>query len=83
MSKKDKMLARLRTKPKDFSFDETRTLLENLGFEALNQGKTGGSRIRFAKDNIVISLHKPHPRKELREYQIKQILETLEREGMV
>ena len=30
-----------------------------------------------------ILLHKPHPRKELLEYQIKQLIEQLEQEGLL
>ena len=48
-----------------------------------NSGKTSGSRVRFIKGSIAIILHKPHPRKELLEYQIKQILEILEKEGLL
>jgi len=30
-----------------------------------------------------ILLHKPHPQKELKTYQVKQLLEILEQEGLV
>ena len=30
-----------------------------------------------------ILLHKPHPRKELLEYQVKQLIEVLEQEGLI
>jgi len=48
-----------------------------------NKGKTSGSRVRFIKHNIAIILHKPHPRKELPVYQIKQILDVLMKEGLL
>ena len=83
MGKKEKMIERLKSNPKDFTFDEMRTALESLGFEISNQGKTSGSRVKFMKGNIAISLHKPHPRKELLEYQIKQVLEILEKENVI
>ncbi len=72
-----------KSNPKDFTFDEMQTLLRYLGFEMSNKGKTSGSRVKFIRDNIPIILHKPHPRKELLEYQIKQILDTLEEEGII
>jgi hypothetical protein len=59
------------------------TALEALGFEMSHKGKTGGSRVKFIKGNIAISLHKPHLRKELLEYQIKQVLEILEKENVI
>jgi len=83
MSRKDKLLERLKENPKDFTFDEMQTLLEALGFELFNKGKTSGSRVKFMKGRTIIILHKPHPRKELLEYQVKQVLEILEQEGMV
>lgn len=59
------------------------TLLEILGFEMNNKGKTSGSRVKFFKGDIIIILHKPHPRKELLEYQIKQIIEKLTEEELI
>ncbi len=83
MGKKEKLIERLKGNPKDFTFDEMRYALESLGFKMSNQGKTSGSRIKFINGNIAIILHKPHPRKELLEYQIKQVLELLEKEGLL
>ena len=83
MGKKEKLLKRLKSVPKDFTFDELRNILELLGFEMLSKGKTSGSRIKFINDTTAIVLHKPHPRKELLEYQIKQVLEVLEKEGLL
>ena len=49
-----------------------------------NKGKTSGSRIIFTNDEHgSILLHKPHPQKELKAYQIKQLLEILEQEGLI
>ena len=36
-----------------------------------------------SKDHGAILLHKPHPRRELLDYQIKQLLEKLEQEGLI
>ena len=83
MGKKEKLIRRLKSNPKDFTFDEMQTALESLGFEMSSGGKTGGSRIKFMKGNTAISLHKPHPRKELLEYQIKQVLEILEKGNVI
>lgn len=51
---KEKLIKRLKSKPKDFTFEEAETLL-----------------------------HKPHPRKELLMYQVKQLIEVLEQEGLL
>lgn len=83
MGKKEKLIKRLKSMPKDFTFEEMQTLLSLLGFEISNKGKTSGSRVKFFKDGIYIILHKPHPQKELRSYQIKQVLETLAEEDLL
>ena len=80
MGKKEKLLLRLQSNPKDFTFDEMKTALESLGFQ---QKQGNGSRVKFIYNGIVISMHKPHPRKELLEYQVKQILELLEKEDLL
>lgn len=83
MGKLEKLIERLKSKPKDFTFEEMQTLLLALGFEYSNKGKTSGSRVRFSKDDVFIILHKPHPRKELLDYQVKQIINTLSEEGLI
>ncbi|MBQ6334959.1 MAG: hypothetical protein IJI46_07830 [Erysipelotrichaceae bacterium] len=34
-------------------------------------------------DQTKILLHKPHPRKELLDYQVKQLIDQLEEEGLI
>lgn len=77
MSKKEKLIARLLSRPKDFHYDEAKTLLLQLGFEEKNKGKTSGSRVEFVKGVDTILLHKPHPSGELKSYQVKQLVDTL------
>ena len=52
MGKKEKLIAKLKSNPKDFTFDEMKTLLEALGFVMSNKGKTSGSRVKFMKGDI-------------------------------
>ena len=83
MGRKEKLIKKLKNNPKDFTFEEMKELLELLGFVMSNKGRTSGSRVKFMKNNIPIILHKPHPRKELLEYQIRQIVDTLEKEDLI
>lgn len=79
MSTLEKDIKRLKLKPKDFTYDEAKRILNNLGFYEDNKGKTSGSRVEFKnKHNKKIILHKPHPNKILKTYQIKEILRILE-----
>ena len=78
MSKRDKLIERLLSKPTDFSFGELTTLLGRFGYSIQSSGLTGGSRISFANDeNDYIRIHKPHPRNELLPYQINDIISAL------
>ena len=62
MSKLEKEIERLKSKPKDFTYDEAKKILNNFGFYENNKGKTSGSRVAFVnKNNAKIELHKPHP----------------------
>ncbi len=84
MGQKEKLIERLKQRPKDFTFEDAETLLKFFGYSCSNKGKTSGSRIMFANDkhgNIL--LHKPHPQKELKTYQVKQLIEILEVEGFI
>ena len=84
MGRKEKLIQRLKSKPKDFTFDDAESLLNYLDYIRSNKGKTSGSRVIFYNENHGdILLHKPHPQKELKAYQIKQLLEILEQEGLI
>ena len=85
MGKKEKLIKRLKARPKDFTFDEATSLLEYFNYEMSNKGKTSGSRVMFENktNNTSILLHKPHPRKELLDYQLKQLINVLEQEGLI
>lgn len=84
MGQKDKLIKKLKSNPHDFTFSEAETLLGYLSYERSNKGKTSGSRVMFVSENHAsILLHKPHPRKELLAYQVKQLREILEQEGLI
>lgn len=84
MGQKEKLIQKLKSKPKDFTFQEAESLLGYLTYQRFNKGKTSGSRVLFySESHAPILLHKPHPRKELLEYQVKQLLEILEQEGLL
>ncbi|MCL2182348.1 MAG: type II toxin-antitoxin system HicA family toxin [Chitinispirillia bacterium] len=83
MSRKDQLLARLKSMPKDFTFDELKTLLGLLGFILVEAGKTSGSRVTFKLGEKVIMLHKPHPRKEILVQYLKRIEEDLRKGGLI
>jgi len=82
MSKTEKLVLRLLTIPKDFTWEELVKLLNHFGFIELKTGKTGGSRRKFvdATKNVVI-MHKPHPGNIVKEYALKQVIDLLKEKG--
>lgn len=82
MSKKDKLVERLLKRPKDFTFDEMKSLLSYFGYQ-LYQG--GGSAVKFIKNESseVINFHKPHPDGILKRYVLDQIIEKLRKDGLL
>jgi hypothetical protein len=68
VSKTDKLIARFKAAKDRFDWSDLVTLLKALDFEQL---EGSGSRIKFVKDSIVITMHKPHPQKEVKAYMVK------------
>lgn len=84
MSKKEKLIARLLQKPKDFSFEETIQLMGYFGYAIVSGGKTGGSRITFSNDDKdYIRMHKPNPRSILKAYQVSNLIDDLKERGLI
>ena len=84
MGQKEKLIQRLKSRPKDFTFEEAESLLRYFSYERSDKGRTSGSRVMFVSaEHPPILMHKPHPRKELLSYQVKQLLELLRQEGLV
>jgi hypothetical protein len=69
MSKRDKLLDRLLSNPKDFACEELSKVLTQFGYTEMKTGKTGGFRRKFANANKdVNSFHKPHPGNIVKRY---------------
>ena len=79
MNKKEKLVKRFRTLPKDFTFEEVESLFQGYGFELANKGATSGSRIKFynAEDQNAYIMHKPHPSNIIKGYIMRDILNFL------
>ena len=86
MGTKEKLIERFKSQPKDFSFNELKTLLGGFGFELSNKGKTSGSRVRFQHHElkIIIDIHKPHTSgTPIRETLMKDIFNTLSNSNLI
>ena len=84
MSKRKKLLERLKQKPRDFTWEELNTVLTQLGYRESKAGKSSGSRKKFIHAEAPpIVLHKPHTGSIIKAYVIDDVLEMLGKEGML
>lgn len=85
MSRKEKILKRLLSMPKDFSWQELTQLLNSIGYSEIKLGKTSGSRVAFFNENTqhIIRLHKPHPDNNLKNYQIEYLIMEFFKKGVI
>lgn len=84
MGKKEKLVKKLYQSPKSFTFDDAASLLSCCSYRLSNKGRTSGSRVVFVSPGREqVLLHKPHPQKELKGYQVKQLIQILEQEDLI
>ncbi len=83
MSTKDKLIEKLLSKPKDFTYDELKTILRYWGYKEDTHGN--GSRVSFFNDETkaVIKIHKPHPSNIIKPYVVELIIEKLKKDGFI
>ena len=81
MSKKDKLLEKLLSRPADFTWDEAVKLMKRHHFILL---KPSGSRrvFRHAK-GLKVFLHEPHPQNTLLDYALERLIEGLRSTGEI
>lgn len=82
LGKREKLIARLKTVPADFTWQELNVLLKALGCKEV-QGS--GSRVKFdsGKADQMINLQKPHPENIVKRYARRQLIEKLEQGGLI
>ena len=84
MTRHSKLVARIKARPKDLTWDELVRLLVALGYTEAKAGRTGGSRRRFVHPTApAIALHKPHPGNIVKMYVIDEVLRLLSEEGLI
>lgn len=82
MATYEKALARLQSRPKDFSWSELQTIMAHAGFQEL---AGSGSRRKFFNPTTerFASFHKRHPDDTLLAYQVKEALRFLKQEDVI
>jgi hypothetical protein len=82
LSKLQKAVARLLSKPVDYTWEELLSLMTALGFELRT---TGGSGRKFfdSTTRALLLLHEPHPSSILKAYQIRAAIQFLRKERKI
>ena len=80
-SKQKRTLAAIFTDPVSASihWKDIESLFVALGAEVI-EGR--GSRVRFYKDGVIATFHRPHPKKEAKPYQVKDARAFLKQLGV-
>ena len=65
--------------PGTFAWADIEGLLVAVGCRVI---EGAGSRVRFEKDGVIASFHRPHPEKEAKRYQVRDAREFLSRLGV-
>jgi predicted RNA binding protein YcfA (HicA-like mRNA interferase family) len=82
MSQREKLVERFRKRPKDFTWNELERLLEGFGYRQ-ETGQGSGRKFFNEERGVLICIHQPHPRKELKKYQVNDVFEHLKQEGFL
>ena len=80
MSKREKLIDKLKNTKGSFTWNELVSLLNAIGYVKV---EGSGSRVKFVKGDICIDLHKPHPGNELKRYLKKLVLAHLKQRGEI
>jgi len=75
VSKVEKLISRLLSRPKDFTWQELQKVLAHFGFTEI--AGTGSRRKFVHPDGRIISLHEPHPANILKQYALKEVIDHL------
>lgn len=83
MAEYEKLLEKLKSNPKDFTYRELQSIMSKNGYVENNKGRSSGSRVEYKGKVTSLRMHKPHGRNFLHDYQIKAVLEFLAKEGVL
>jgi hypothetical protein len=85
MGSKEKLVERFKKRPKDFTYEETLSLLAHFGYTEHTKGSTSGSRVRFKNEatGAYIDIHRPHPGSIMKEWMVKTIYQHLKSNKLI
>lgn len=82
MSKRQKAIDRLLSRPSEYEWGELALLMDGFGYELKI---TGGSGRKFIhrETHATLFMHQPHPAKVLKAYQVREAIRFLRQEGHI
>jgi hypothetical protein len=81
VSKHEKAVRRLLSKPTDFEWSELKSLMDAFGYEMKTSGGSGRKFTKVVGASFVI--HEPHPQSVLKAYQVRAFIAFLKQEGHI
>jgi len=82
MSRHEKLLQRITSTPKDFTWPELRSLMSALGIELVTSSGSARKFINPATGGR-FNIHQPHPSNILKLYQVRGAIDFLKQEGFL
>jgi predicted RNA binding protein YcfA (HicA-like mRNA interferase family) len=82
VSKQQKLLRRLASKPTDFTWSELSSLMSALGFD-IEKASGSGRKFIHTQTEATLFIHEPHPTKILKAYQVRDAVQLLKAEGFI
>ncbi len=82
MSKQEKAVRRLLSKPNDFTWSELVSIMKGFGFE-VEKGSGSSRKFILAATEATLYIHEPHPAKLLKPYQVRDVVDLLKAEGFL
>lgn len=81
MGRKEKLKAKLDTLPKNFTWDELVSLMNQYGFDLLKAKRGSGRKFYNKNKDKLVMFHEPHPENTMKKYvltEVKQLLDEIE-----
>lgn len=82
MSRREKALTRLKSKPKDFTWEELAALMTACGYDLKRTGGSGRKFVHIATGSVMY-MHQPHPSNVLKAYQVREAIDELTEKGLL
>jgi predicted RNA binding protein YcfA (HicA-like mRNA interferase family) len=83
MASIEKLIGRLEGKPSDFTWKEAIKLLSFFGYKVVTGGSGSHRRFHNKETDHLIMMVEPHPRKILKKWQVRKLLDDLRGKNLI